>query len=203
MPRPKRFSDDDVLDATRRAVLRHGPSTFTLADVAAEVGLARSTLIQRFESRAGLPRGLVARDTDRLPDGLAALPGGRGPQALWRFLRALVSVLRGERIGEYLSMVSAEMADPQLTVHARRGLAHIRDAIALRLPATTRAPEEIARHLQAVMQGASMQWAIEREGELSWFVATRLRCALAILFPDEEFDEPTDVRAAGERGGVP
>jgi len=85
MPRPKLLSDDEVLDGTRRVILRRGPARFTLADVAAEVGLARSTLIQRFESRDGLFRKLMERSTDRLQSELAALPGGFGAQGLWRF----------------------------------------------------------------------------------------------------------------------
>ncbi len=197
MPRPRLLSDDAILDATRRVILRRGPVQFTLADVAAEVGLARSTLIQRFENRAGLFRRLMERNTDRLPAELAALPGGAGPQELWRFLRVLVSVLKSERINEYLLTVVEEMSDPHLAELAGRGLQLIREAIAGRLPPQVPDRLEVARHLQAVMQGASMQWAVERDGELSHFVAARLRTALQLLFPGEAFDLPAD--AAGKR----
>lgn len=203
MPRPKLISDDDVLDATRRVIARHGPSTFTLADVATETGLARSTLIQRFENRAGLLRAVIERDTNRLPDQLAALPGGCGSQALWRFLCALVSVLRGERIEEYLATVTVEMTDPHLAESARRGLRYVRMAIAARVPETSPSREEVARHLQAVMQGASMQWAVEREGDLAPFVAARLRTALSFLFPGEVFDAPTSLGPDDGKGTIP
>jgi len=200
MPRPKLLSDDEVLDATRRVILRRGPVQFTLADVAAEVGLARSTLIQRFENRAGLYRKLMERSTNRLPSELAALPGGPGVQGLWSFLQALASVLKSERINEYLLTVVEEMSDPFLGELACRGSRLIREAIAERLPETMADRSEVARHLQAVMQGASMQWAVEREGELSHFVAVRLRTALALLFPREVFDHPEDVAGSRRRG---
>lgn len=188
MPRPKLLSDDDVLDATRRVIRRRGPVQFTLADVAAEVGLARATLIQRFENRAGLFRRVMRRGTDRLTSELAALPDGVGAQAVWRFLRALVSVLDSERINEYLLTVVEEMSDPVLADLARRRLHIIRQAISARLPTTTTLGRaEAARHLQSVLQGASMQWAVEREGELSHFVASQTRSALALLFPGETF----------------
>lgn len=200
MPRPKLHSDDEVLDATRRVILRRGPVQFTLADVAAEVGLARSTLIQRFENRAGLFRRLMERSTDRLQPELASLPGGPGAQGLWIFLQALVSVLKSERINEYLMTVVEEMSDPYLAKPACRGLRLVREAIAERLPETIADRSEAARHLQAVMQGASMQWAVEREGELSHFVAARLRTALTLLFPDEAFDYPEWIVTSQRKG---
>jgi TetR/AcrR family macrolide resistance operon transcriptional repressor len=199
MPRPKLLSDDEVLDATARVVSRRGPALFTLADVAAETGLARSTLIQRFENRAGLFRQLVQRNAQRLPAQLAALPGGEGPQATRAFLRALVSVLRGERIHEYLLTVVEEVTDPGLAEHARSSLRAVREAIAARLPAEMPERAAVARHLQAVMQGASMQWAIEREGELAAFVAARLETALSFLFPGEHFSSDP---APPHRGGL-
>src|SRR5512145_2520876 len=103
--RPKLLSDDEVLDATREVIRRRGPAHFTLADVAAEVGLARSTLIQRFQNRDGLYHRVMERGTNRLQSELDALPGGTEPQELWRFLHTLVSVLRSERINEYLLTV--------------------------------------------------------------------------------------------------
>ncbi len=187
MPRPKLLSDDEVLDATRRVVLRCGPAQFTLADVAAEVGLARATLIQRFENRAGLFRRLMERGTHRLQSDLASLPGGVGAQETWRFLHALVSVLQSERINEYLLTVVEEMADPILAKLARQRTHLIREAIADRLPPVDIGREEAARHLQAILQGASMQWATEREGQLAAFVLARVRTALTLLFPGESF----------------
>lgn len=202
MPRPKLLSDDDVLDATRRVILRRGPVQFTLADVAAESGLARSTLIQRFENRDGLYRRVMERGTRRLQSDLAALPGGSGTQELWRFLQALVSVLKSERINEYLLTVVEEMADPHLARLARRRVRLVRAAIAARLPEEVTDREEVARHLQAVMQGASMQWAVERDGELSRFVAARLRAAMKLLFPGETFDHRQGAAGARRRGAT-
>lgn len=199
MPRPKLLSDDQVLDAARRVIRRRGPVQFTLADVAAEVGLARATLIQRFENRDGLFRRLMARGTERLESELAGLPGGVGAQEVWRFLEALVSALQSERINEYLLTVVEEMSDPVLADLARRRTRMIRQAIAERLPATLDR-EEVARHLQAVLQGASMQWAVERDGELSRFVAERIRTALMLLFRGESFGHGGNTGRKPRRG---
>lgn len=200
MARPKLLSDDEVLDATRRVIRRRGPVQFTLADVAAEIGLARSTLIQRFESRDGLYRRVMERGTNRLQSELAEMPQGTAPQDLWRFLRGLVAVLKSERINEYLLTVVEEMADPLLAKLARRRVRLVREAIGERLPEAMSNRDEVTRHLQAVMQGASMQWAVEREGELSHFVTAHLRTALGLLFPGEVFDLPEQA-SRRRRGG--
>src|SRR5919108_6544573 len=52
--RPRTRSDADVFAATYRVVGRDGPARLTLAGVAAEVGLAPSTLAERFGSKRGL-----------------------------------------------------------------------------------------------------------------------------------------------------
>jgi hypothetical protein len=140
----------------------------------------------------------MARGTERLQADLDALPGGSGIQEVWSFLRALVAVLKGERINEYLLTVIEEMRDPYLAKLARRRTRTIRDAIAKRLPDMAER-DEVARHLQAVIQGASMQWAVEREGELSRYVAGRLRTALTLLFPGATLVDQDSVARDGRR----
>src|SRR5450759_551157 len=54
MGRRKVTPDADVLTATIRVISRIGPARLTLANVAAEAGLAPATLLQRFGSRRGL-----------------------------------------------------------------------------------------------------------------------------------------------------
>lgn len=50
MPRPARFSDDDILDGTARALLAHGPRV-TIADVAREIQGPSGSIYHRFASR--------------------------------------------------------------------------------------------------------------------------------------------------------
>src|SRR5258708_35209745 len=54
MSRVKVTPDADVLTATIRVISRVGPTRLTLADVAADAGLAPATLLQRFGSKRGL-----------------------------------------------------------------------------------------------------------------------------------------------------
>lgn len=66
MARPRRVSDDEVLDATGRVVARRGPLRFTLAEVAREVGVTAPALVQRFDSKRALLEALVRRDVERV-----------------------------------------------------------------------------------------------------------------------------------------
>jgi AcrR family transcriptional regulator len=52
--RPRTIDDDAVLDAADRIVERGGPAAVTFASVAAEVGLAPATLVQRIGTKRGL-----------------------------------------------------------------------------------------------------------------------------------------------------
>src|SRR4029079_13475235 len=52
--RPRTVSDEELLQATWRAVSREGPVRLTLAHVAKEAGVVPATLVQRFGSKREL-----------------------------------------------------------------------------------------------------------------------------------------------------
>src|SRR5919204_6661796 len=63
--RPRTRTDDELLDAAFRAVGAVGPARLTLADVAAEAGVAPATLVQRFGSKRALLVAAAARAAQR------------------------------------------------------------------------------------------------------------------------------------------
>src|SRR5262249_26249581 len=72
-PRPRTVSDADLLTAAGRAVSRVGPARLTLADVAAEAGVAPATLVQRFGSKRGLLLALVRMGGGAVAEEFAAI----------------------------------------------------------------------------------------------------------------------------------
>src|SRR5689334_21094481 len=72
-PRPRATTDAELLLAAARAVSRVGPSRLTLADVAAEAGVAPATLVQRFGSKRGLLLALVRQGGPTVAEEMAAL----------------------------------------------------------------------------------------------------------------------------------
>jgi AcrR family transcriptional regulator len=57
--RPRTVSDEELLEATARAVSRVGPARLTLADVAKEAGVVPATLVQRFGTKRGMLLALM------------------------------------------------------------------------------------------------------------------------------------------------
>lgn len=174
-PRPRTVSDAAILDATRRLMGELGPTRFTLAAVATEVGLAPATLVQRFGSKRGL---LLA----------VADPGGEDPsRALVAQLRARhrspLARLRGFLAGfaalgpspavlaNNLAFLQIDLTDPDFHAVALRVAraneaeveALVREAIdAGELRRAE--PRPLARALLAVSGGALLSWGILREG---------------------------------------
>lgn len=160
MARPKLVSDTDVLEATRRVMLRQGSERFTLSDVAAEVGLSRAALIQRFENKAGLASRLATHQLEGLQRLIAAYPvPNKGPRQVLPFLDKALEAFD----------ISVLLADPAAT-----GL--LRDAIVSRLdePSRQRAAE-VADMLMTVLAGAAA------EGDRA-HIASRLRLALRLIY---------------------
>ncbi len=69
MPRPPRFTDDDILDAAQRCVAEHGDRT-TIAEVAGELDGPVGSIYHRFASRDELLVRLWLRAIRRFHEGL-------------------------------------------------------------------------------------------------------------------------------------
>ena len=159
MPRPKRVTDADILDATRRVLLRQGAS-FTLSDVATEVGLSRAALIQRFENKAGLERQLAAHHLAALQRLIDSLPvTNKGPQRVRDFFDKVLAAFE----------ISALIADTGNT-------ALLREAVVARLdePSRQRAGD-VADLVMTVLAGAAAEGGREH-------VASRLHLALKLIY---------------------
>lgn len=182
MPRPKSISDEAVLDAAARVLFEGGTADFTLSDVASAAGIARATLIQRFENRETILRRVAERQVQATAEYLAGLPLTRGMEGLRAFLHTIVgSMGDGEDFGVHVQLAWLEAKDPELRRHAAARYALVQAAIEARLPEGIEDPQDVALHLHAVICGASMQWVAARQGPLSGYVLRRLEKALQRL----------------------
>src|ERR1700744_5800454 len=78
MARPRRISDEAVLAGALRVMFRKGPAEFTLAAVAAEVGIAPPTLVQRFGDKRGLILRALAQENGDFAAAIAEAARGKG-----------------------------------------------------------------------------------------------------------------------------
>jgi len=74
MGRPFTASDDDILRAAGKVMGRRGPDAFSIAEVAAAVGLSRAAIILRFKSTHALKVTLLAKMVEEFARKLQTLP---------------------------------------------------------------------------------------------------------------------------------
>ena len=173
-PRPRGTSDDDLLAATHRVVLRLGPN-LTLGDVAKEAGVSPATLLQRFGSKRGLLLAFAAAGSADVRSEFTAIRAQHpSPLAALHALARCIAAMADtpETLSNSLAFLQMDLFDPDFHRHA---LAHSRgmragikallddavDAGELRRTDT----DSLARAVQAMMGGSLLQWAIDREGK--------------------------------------
>ncbi|MGP3683442.1 TetR/AcrR family transcriptional regulator [Streptomyces sp. IBSNAI002] len=194
MGRPRRVEDEVILRAAARVMGRVGPGGLTLAAVAGEVGLVPGTLVQRFGSKRGLllaladqsekdageMTGRVRQSYDSALAALAALT-----------VESVAAMATPESFAHHLAFLCTDLVDPQLyeralAVHRtqRQGveelLAEAAGAGELRAGTDSVA---LARTVQAVIAGAGLTWALERQGTLEQRLRQELGAVLSPYLP--------------------
>lgn len=175
MSRRKLLTDDEVLDAALPVIFRKGPADFTLSDVAAVVGLAPATLVQRFGAKRDLIVRAVARDNIKFFRALDGAPRDRSAEAVIDLFWGMTPGYSDEdALAAQLLWLRQDMSDPALGALARERFEGLRAAIAQRLPPLPIAGDTAARLIEAQWQGALSQWGLHRRGPLLDYVAESL-----------------------------
>ena len=188
MPRPKLHSDETILAAAQQVLLTRGPSNFTLSDVANAVGISRAALIQRFTDKANLHRKVMERSTQEVRDYFSSVSDETGLDPLWAMLKDLIGGMgAGDGFAGYLLLEWSDVTDDALNALARERNGLVFASIAALLPDAPHAPRTAARLVQSTIQGATMQWLIDKQGALNTYVIDQTRCVLQILYPGHEF----------------
>ncbi|GEO00462.1 TetR family transcriptional regulator [Novosphingobium sediminis] len=82
---------DRILDAAREAFATRGFAATTMEDIAQRVGISRSAIYSRFDSKETLFRGLVeGLIADVLPEAMPPLGNVPAPDALRRFIQVVM-----------------------------------------------------------------------------------------------------------------
>ncbi|WP_218043579.1 TetR/AcrR family transcriptional regulator [Paramicrobacterium fandaimingii] len=194
MARPRGVDDAVILRAAVQVMGRLGPSGFTLAAVAREIGLVPGTLAQRFGSKHGLLLALADRSEKD-----ASEIAGRVRQSHDSALGALAALTvesaaqmaTPESFANHLAFLCMDLGDPQLYERAlaihrtqKRAIEELLTEAAStgELRAGTDAAA-LARTVQATTVGAGLTWALEREGTLELRLRRELDVALSPHVP--------------------
>ena len=187
-PRPRTKPNEDILAATATVIGRVGPARFTLADVAAEVGLSPATLVQRFGSKRGLLLALAQGSVGYAEACFAAVRAAHA-SPLDALLSAATEMTRHtrspEEMANHLAFLQIDLSDPdfhRLAVEMTRGnLAGYRALLDEAVAAGELIPCHTTRLsfvIDAIAGGALISWAILREGTSEAWVREDLETLL-------------------------
>lgn len=213
MGRKPTTTNPAILAATARAIDRLGPARLTLADVAAEAGLAPATLLQRFGSKRALLLAFAEQSVTLVESELAAARA-ESASPLAALTRVLGQLTRGldtpQALANNLAFLQIDLSDPDFHRPARDHAAAVRAGIAALLAEAQAAgeltgidPPRLARAVQTTFNGSLVLWAIERTGSLADWLRDDLDVLLEPFRPvrAEAVSEP-DLGAAARRRGA-
>lgn len=183
MPRRRTIPDADLLDAALVVVRRAGPEALTFAAAAHRSGLAASTIVQRFGSKAGLLRAALLRAWDLLDEQTtaAAASAGPGPDGVVELLVGLSGSYEAHDFADQLRVLREDLRDPVLRERGQRWLNRLGSEVERRLgPAETGLGELVL----AQWQGTLTIWSFTRAHPLPDAVRIALTTLLSHLAPD-------------------
>jgi AcrR family transcriptional regulator len=170
--RPRKISDDELMAACGRAIGAYGPG-FTLAQVAAEAGVAVGTVSGRFGSKHAMMLAMMTVAAAAVEDRMRAA-AARHKDPVAAVLAAVLVTAEGiddpATTTNHLAQLGADMSDPAL----RDGLTVLRTRIrgvlrsllaAAALPAAP-PPARAARIVAGLAHGSQLDWALSPSGRL-------------------------------------
>lgn len=187
--RPRSVSDEELLQATARAVSRVGPARLTLADVAREAGVVPATLVQRFGTKRGMLLALARQGSGSEHDQMAAIRAAhKSPlAALYAVAECWTAMAHTpQELANHLSFLVIDLTDPEFhhyaLAHARTFQAELKQLLDDAVAAGELAECDtgsLARIVQETLQGSLVAWAILREGLAADWVRRDLEFLLA------------------------
>jgi AcrR family transcriptional regulator len=189
VPRHRKHTDEQLVDAAARVIGARGPHQLTLADIGREAGIAPATLLQRFGSKRGLLLAVAASAPGMISSVFAeARARSRTPLgALEAALVALASTVSDpDEVANHLAFLALDLGDAEFRQYAVQDSETFRAEIGALLKQAAadgqlelRNRRPLAELLQAAYHGALLMWAIERNGSASESVRRQVRFALA------------------------
>jgi AcrR family transcriptional regulator len=199
MPRKRTIPDTDVLDGALDIVRSSGPDALTFAALAAQVGLASSTIVQRFGTRTGLLQAALLRAWDLLDEEteVAIRHAAPGPRGVIEMLVQLSGQYDARDFADQLLVLREDVRDPVLRARGEAWIATLNSAVEDRLRAAPGGADGLGRLIVAQWQGTLTVWSFQPEGP----VTEAVRSALEQLLNRLGFRQARGIsRAASRRG---
>jgi AcrR family transcriptional regulator len=165
MPRKRTIPDEDLLDAALGLVREVGPDAVSFGVLATRVGLAPSTLVQRFGSKAGMLRAALLRAWQQLEaatdEAIATAPDG--PGGVVELLVSLTGQYDEHDFADQLRVLREDLRDPVLRELGDAWFAALTAAVDVRLAGPSGGANGLGRLVVATWQGTLTVWSFTRE----------------------------------------
>ena len=180
MPRKRTIPDETLLDAALDIVHRSGPAALSFATLAAQVGLAGSTIVQRFGSKAALLRAALLHAWDGLDADTAVAIAEASPDAagVVDMLVALTGQYEANDYADQLMVLREDLLDPVLRSRGEAWNVALADAIEERLIGAPGGADGLGELVVAHWQGTLTMWSFTRRGSLQAVVRRSLETLL-------------------------
>jgi AcrR family transcriptional regulator len=183
------MTDAAVVEAAARVISRLGPTEFTLADIAAEAGLAPATLIQRFGSKRGLLLELTRAAAGSV-DGCFTMARAAHRSPLKALLASVLQMARmaetPQAMANTLAFLHLDLTDPEfrksILAHSQATLAGYRALLddAIQAGELRRCDTAaLARVIGATTHGSLVSWAFFQKGRAADWLRQDLEVLLA------------------------
>lgn len=176
MARPFTASDEEILTAAESVLARRGADGFSMAEVAAEVGLSRAAIILRFTSTQALKVKVLSQLVDRFVEALDGLPQSASGDNLLH-LAAFIGNHTGSREGSarFFANFSANLDDRDLLrLETRRGEA-LSAAISKAMPKIAIEHEDAVVAFRAHLTGTIFSWLGSSDSDARRYVVLRTK----------------------------
>ena len=185
MPRNRTIPDDVVLSAALDIVHADGPAALSFGTLAERVGLAGSTLVQRFGSRARLLQRALLQAWDRLDaeTARADAAAGPGPAGVVDLLVDLSGEYTEDDFADQLLVLREDLRDPVLRARGEAWIDSLAGMINRRLAGRADDPPRLGRLVVAHWQGTLTVWSFTRPGPLPDTVRDALTELMELVVP--------------------
>lgn len=178
MARPRKISDDDVIEAVAALLSRSGPAALTFAAAAEATGLSPATLVQRYGSRDALMQAALLWMWDQLDLETAAADAAQplDPKgAIALLIRLSAGHGAGDEAAQGLLLLREDFRDPALRARGVAWQQALSHALGRRLTDDAAKQERLGRLMASQWQGAILWWFFSRDGTLRGYLRRELR----------------------------
>lgn len=176
MARPVIASDEEILQAAHRVLDRRGPDAFSIAEVAAEAGISRATIILRFRSTSALKLTLLSQVIQLFADAIAQVPKPKGGDGLLHIAAFIGSHLHSrESSAKFFSRYNASLQDPELTALEHKRGKILLDAISAVMPKVAIEHDAAVRAFLSQLTGNIIAWLAMDDQDSRRYLVLRTR----------------------------